>query len=66
MDEIEIIKKWNINKSFIAREMNMIKGTFHNKIMNKRTSFNEKEKILLRSILKKMAKDIMNILPKDK
>lgn len=63
MKELELIEKWNLNKTFLAKKMGMLKGTFSNKFSpNHPTQLSDKEITEIRNILIEMSEDILNEL----
>lgn len=66
MEAQELIRKWKLNKGFLASKMNMLKGTFSNKLSpNHPTQFKHGEKIQLRDLLIEMSKELAEINPVD-
>lgn len=61
-----IIEKWKLNKSLLAKKMNMPLGTFCNKLSPKHdTKFSDAELIQLKMVLKELSDDIFNIIEID-
>lgn len=63
MNYLEIIEKWKINHSELARKLEIPVGTFNNKLSQSQNIYNftplEEEKI--KSILRELATDILGI-----
>lgn len=55
----EIIEKWKLNKGHLASKMNMLTGTFCNKLNpNHSTQFTDVEIVRLKMILKELSSDL--------
>mgnify|MGYP001559974553 CR=1 FL=1 len=55
----EIIEKWKLNNGYLASKMNMLTGTFCNKLNPKHpTQFTDAEIIRLKLILKELTGDL--------
>lgn len=55
----KLIEKWKINKSLLAKKMNMPLGTFCNKLSPKHTNnFSDVEIIQLKMVLKELRDDL--------
>ncbi len=55
----EIIIKWDLNRAFLAKKIEMSRGTFNNKLSPKHTTkFTPQELIKLRDIIVEMGVDI--------
>lgn len=55
----KLIEKWKINKSLLAKKMNMPLGTFCNKLSPKHTNnFSDAEIIQLKMVLKELRDDL--------
>lgn len=58
----QLIDKWSLNKSFLAKKLGMLRGTFNNKINpNHYTKFSDDELTKLKAILIKMREDLKDI-----
>ncbi len=58
----EIIEKWKLNKGHLASKMNMLTGTFCNKLNpSHSTQFTDAETIRLKMVLKELSADLNGI-----
>lgn len=60
---LEIIKKWKLNQTLLARKMKMSKVVFGNKL--KDNSFSDDEKIKLKMILRELYSDLDDVIDID-
>ncbi len=59
MELAEIIKKWKLNKALLASKLNLLKGTFLNKLNNNNgASFTDDELVLIRCALIELRNDL--------